>query len=128
MELQAIGKSDHDLFIQNLINNHQVEGVKRKDDAFFYGPIKSPEELCLDFDCTVGSPKKYFLPPEEPLLRFSRSPSLDVSPVTDARPFILFGVHPYDLKAINQMDRIFACGVPDPHYLKRREAVLVHRG
>lgn len=125
MELQAIGKSDHDLFIQNLIKNHQVEGVKRKDDAFFYGPIKSPEELCLDFDCTLGSPKKYFLPPEEPLLRFSRSPSLDVSPVTDARPFILFGVHPYDLKAINQMDRIFACGVPDFHYLKRREAVLV---
>ncbi|MFH1349951.1 MAG: 4Fe-4S dicluster domain-containing protein, partial [Pseudomonadota bacterium] len=37
----------------------------------------------------------------------------------------LFGVHPYDLKAIHQMDRIFSGGVPDPHYLKRREAAII---
>ncbi len=125
MELQAIEKSDHDLFIRNLVENYHVEGVKRKGDAFHYGPIKSPEELCMDFDYTLGSPKKYFLPPEEALLRFSRSPSVDVSPVTDANTFILFGVHPYDLKAIGQMDKIFAAGVPDFNYLKRREAALI---
>lgn len=125
MKLQAIEKSDHDQFVQNLVNNYQVEGVKRKEDSFFYGSIKSPEELCLDFDCTIGPPKKYFLPPEETLLRFTTAPSHEVTPVIESNPFILFGVHPYDLKAINQMDRIFASGVPDPHYLKRREAALL---
>ena len=68
MELQAIGKSDHDLFIQNLIKNHQVEGVKRKDDAFFYGPIKSPEELCLDFDWHCRPLPKVFLAPGRALV------------------------------------------------------------
>jgi sulfhydrogenase subunit beta (sulfur reductase) len=125
MELEVLKKSDHDLFVQNLINNYQVEGVKRKDDAYFYGPIHSPAELCLDFHCTVGSPKKYLLPPEETLLQFQTAPSLNVTPVVNGNQFILFGVHPYDLKAINQMVRIFASGVPDPHYLKRREAVLL---
>jgi ferredoxin len=126
MELQVIEKSDHDLFVQNLINNYQVEGVKRKEPSFFYDQIKSPEELCLDFDCTKIPPnKKYFLPPEEILLRFTTAPSLEVTPVIESNPFILFGVHPYDLKAINQMDRVFANGVPDPHYLNRRASALL---
>ncbi|MBW1912640.1 MAG: 4Fe-4S dicluster domain-containing protein [Deltaproteobacteria bacterium] len=125
MELQVIEKPDHNLFVQNLIDNYQVKGVKRKEDSFFYGSIKSPEDLCLDFDCTLGPPKKYFLPPEETLLRFTTAPSLEVTPVIESTPFILFGVHPYDLKAIKQMDLIFARGVPDPNYLKRREAVLL---
>lgn len=125
MELRLIEKSDLDLFVQNLINDNQVEGVKHKEGSFIYGLIKSHEELCLDFDCTVIPPKKYFLPPEETLFRFTSAPAPQVTPVMESNPFILFGVHPYDIKAINQMDRIFARGVPDPHYLKRREAALI---
>ena len=125
MELQLIEKSDNDLFVQNLINNYQVEGVKRKDGSFLYGPIESPEELCLDFDCTAIPPKKYFLPPKETLLQFALAPDLEITPLIENDPFILFGVHPYDIKAINQMDRIFSRGVPDPHYLKRRDAALI---
>ncbi len=125
MKLRLIEKSDLDLFVQNLINDYQVDGVKRKEGSFLYGSIKSPEELCLDFDCTVIPPKKYFLPPEETLFQFTSSPALQVTPVMESNPFILFGVHPYDIKALNQMDRIFARGVPDPHYLKRREAALI---
>lgn len=125
MEFQLIEKSDLDLFVQNLINNYQVEGVKRKDESFLYGSVESPEELCLDFDCTAIPPKKYFLPPKETLLQFALTPDLVVAPVMESEPFIIFGVHPYDIKAINQMDRIFSRGVPDPHYLKRREAALI---
>lgn len=125
MELKVIEKSDLDFFVQNLINNYQVEGVKRKEDSFFYGSIRSPQELCLDFDCTLIPPKKYFLPPKETLIRFTMVPSPGVTPVIEPNPFILFGVHPYDLKAIHQMDRIFSGGTPDPHYLKRREAAII---
>jgi len=125
MELRLIEKSDLDLFVQDLINNYQVEGVKHKEGSFIYGLIKSPEELCLDFDCTVIPPKKYFLPPEETLFQFTSAPAPQVTPVMEGNPFILFGVHPYDIKAINQMDRIFTRGVPDPHYLKRRGAALI---
>lgn len=125
MELQVIEKSDVDLFVENLISRYQVEGVKEKNGAFFYDTIGSPEELCLDFDCTILPPKKYFLPPTETLLRFEAAPSSHVEEVMEGKPMILFGVHPYDLKAINQMDRIFTRGVPDPHYLKRREGTMI---
>lgn len=125
MELQVIEKSDRDLFVQNLIDNYQVEGVKRKEGSFFYGSIKSPDELSLDFECTLLPPKKYFLPQEETLFKFATGPEPEVTAVMESEPFILFGVHPYDLKAINQMDQIFSRGVPDPHYLKRRKSAIV---
>jgi len=126
MELKTIEKSDLNSFVQNLIGNYRVEGVKRKSSSFFhYGHISSPEGLCLDFDCTVNPPKKYFLPPKETLLQFETGPDSEVTPVFESNPFVLFGVHPYDIKAINQMDRIFASGVSDPHYRKRRESVLL---
>jgi sulfhydrogenase subunit beta (sulfur reductase) len=125
MELQVIEKAEFDPFVENLIGRYQVEGVKNKNGAFAYGTIQSPEELCLDFDCTILPPKKYFLPPTETLLQFKTGPSPEAEEVVEGNPFILFGVHPYDLKAISQMDRIFASGIRDPNYLKRREAAIL---
>lgn len=130
MEFQVIEKFDIALFVENLIDNFQVEGVKEKGQSvygqsFFYAPIKTHEDLCLDFDCTGIPPKKYLLPPKEELLRFTTCPSLDATEVIESKPYILFGVHPYDLKAISQMDRVFAEGKPDPHYLRRRETILL---
>ena len=130
MELQKIDKHDLGLFVQNLINNFQVEGVKRKGQSvygksFFYGSINAPDELCLDFDCTTMPPKKYFFPPKEELLKFTIGPKSEVAEVIESKPFIIFGVHPYDLKAVGQMDKIFSEGNPDPNYLKRREGILL---
>jgi sulfhydrogenase subunit beta (sulfur reductase) len=130
MELQKIDKHDLGLFVQNLINNFQVEGVKRKGQnvygkSFFYGSINAPDELCLDFDCTTMPPKKYFFPPKEELLKFTIGPKSEVAEVIESKPFIIFGVHPYDLKAVGQMDKIFSEGNPDPNYLRRREGILL---
>jgi sulfhydrogenase subunit beta (sulfur reductase) len=125
MELCVIKKSDINEFVQQLIRAYAVEGVKSRENSFCYGSIQSPEELCLDYDCTIASPKRYFLPPKETLLRFTNAPNLEITPVIESDPFILIGVHPYDIKAINQMDKIFSRGTPDTHYLKRRNAAVI---
>ena len=125
MDLQLMEKTDFDLFVGNLINRYQVEGVKKKNNAYDYGSIQRPEELCMDFDCTLYPPKKYFLPPTETLLKYVTGASPEIEPVMKGDPIILMGVHPYDLKAINQMDKIFSTGVPDPHYLGRRENTII---
>jgi sulfhydrogenase subunit beta (sulfur reductase) len=130
MTLQIIEKSDLAAFVQNLLNNFQVEGVKRKGQSvygrsFFYDTIQSPEELCLDFDCTVMPPKKYFLPPKEGLFGFTTGSSPETHGLIEKKPFVVFGIHPYDLKAIGQMDQVFSEGNPDPHYQSRREAAFL---
>jgi ferredoxin len=125
LDLLFVEKPDLGLFVQNLILHYHMEGVKRKGHAFYYDVIGSPEELCLDFDCTLIPPRKYFTPPREVLLRYTSAPSKEVTPLFEKTPFILFGVHPYDIKAIKQMDQVFSEGIPEPHYLKRREAALI---
>jgi ferredoxin len=130
MGTAVIAKSDVPHFIRRLIENHHAEGVIRRGQsvygqAYFYGPIHDPEDLCLDFDCTVMPPKKYFLPPREELLHFTTRPSLSASDTATGDEIILIGVHPYDIKAIAQMDRIFSRGNPDPHYLQRRSSMCL---
>jgi sulfhydrogenase subunit beta (sulfur reductase) len=125
MELQFIEKSNLEVFVQNLMENYPVEGVMEKDKSYYYGPIQTARELCLGFDTTLIPPKKYFLPPREVLFRFSTAPQLEITSEIEDKPFILFGVHPYDLKAIHQMDQVFTSGVSDPHYLKRRRSALL---
>ncbi len=135
MELQKIDKHDLSLFVQDLINNFQVEGVKRKGQSvygqsFFYGSINAPDELCLDFDCTTMPPKKYFFPPKEELLKFTIGPKPEVAEVIESKPLIIFGVHPYDLKAVNQMDKIFSEGtkVSPRSFWNSMEAASVSSG
>jgi ferredoxin len=130
METAVIAKPDLPFFIRRLVENHHVEGVTRKGQslygqAYFYGPIHEPDDLCLDFDCTVMPPKKYFLPPREELLRFTTRPKPSAARTPPADEFILIGVHPYDIKAIAQMDLIFSRGEPDPHYRERRNSICL---
>jgi ferredoxin len=66
--------------------------------------------------------KAAFQPPRETLLRFEGT---DYESVIEDDPFVLFGVHPYDMVAINQMDEIFSMDNCDVHYMARREAATI---
>jgi ferredoxin len=45
--------------------------------------------------------------------------------VFDDAKFVLIGVHPYDMVAINQMDRIFSQDNYDAHYMRRRNNATI---
>ena len=46
-------------------------------------------------------------------------------PRAEADRFILMGVHPYDVIAINQLDRLFSQDNVDTHYLQRRQGITI---
>ena len=126
MTLRTIEKKDFPPFIDNLIKAMEVVGVREKvEGKYEFAPLDSASQLCLDYDVTVLSPKKYLLPPLETLLRFKTGKPVQCEPVLESRPLAIVGVHPYDLKAISQLDRIFADANRDEHYLQRRQDTLV---
>jgi ferredoxin len=126
MTLRTIEKKDFPPFIDNLIKAMEVVGVREKvEGKYEFAPLDSASQLCLDYDVTVLSPKKYLLPPRETLLRFKTGKPVQCEPVLESRPLAIVGVHPYDLKAISQLDRIFADANRDEHYLQRRQDTLV---
>ncbi len=126
MPLKYVNRSDLNKWVEALIRdtNRKFYGVKEKDGKFDFGEITEPSELRLDYDTTILPPKKYFQPPQETLLRF-KTGGADYEGVIDKSPFVVFGVHPYDVIAINQMDKLFTMENRDEHYLARREASVL---
>ncbi|MBM4142973.1 MAG: Ni/Fe hydrogenase subunit beta [Lentisphaerae bacterium] len=111
-----------DAWVDGLIAAGRVVGAQKKGGRYAFDDLRRAADLCLDYDVTILPPKKYFLPPKEDILRFSDGRYESVS---DAAPFTLLGVHPYDMAAIAQMDKLFAQDNRDEHYLARREQATV---
>lgn len=123
MPPNKLGKATLDEWVGALIRSGQVFAPQAKGDRFVYDRLLSPADLRLDHDVTVIPPKKYIMPPREALLRFTRAGKFES--VVDDQPIVLFGVHPYDVAAIAQMDRYFSHDKPDAHYLARRKNVTI---
>jgi len=125
MRLQVIEKKDFAEFVANLISKCEVVGPKAKNGGFAFGDLESPDELRLDYDTTLLPPKKYLLPQRETLLKYRVGAELDVEENVESSERIIIGVHPYDIKAIAQMDRYFSEDNPDNHYIAKREGTTI---
>lgn len=112
-----------DAWVESLIRQTRVFGVQAKDDKFHFAPLAAAADLRLAYDVAVTAPSKYFLPAHEDLLAFE-SPAGFVT-CLDRTPFVLLGVHPYDVAAIAQLDTIFARDNQDIHYLARRQQAAI---
>ncbi len=125
--MKAINKGDFNGFVDDLIENdeREVVGVQSKSNKFAFDPLHKSEDLRLDYDVTILPPKKYFMPQRETLVEYNLEEG-ETTPVNQVVPRIIMGVHPYDLVAIEQMDKVFKDTHEDPNYLeKRRQSVLV---
>lgn len=123
MTIKKLEKSAFDKWVNACIGNQRVFGVQAKEDRFVFAPLANAGDLRLDYDVTILPPKKYFLPPRETLLRFDRKEGFES--VFDNQPFVLFGVHPYDMVAILQTDKLFAMDHCDTHYIDRRQKATI---
>jgi sulfhydrogenase subunit beta (sulfur reductase) len=105
-------------WVEGLIKKQKVIAVQAKGDRFTFAPLIKAADLRLDYDVTVLPPKTLFQPAKEMLLSFKAD--LGYESIIDTEPFILFGIHPYDMAAILQMDEIFSQVNYDIHYMTRR--------
>ena len=123
MSVKKIAKNEFAEFVDALIQKEKVIGVQAKGDRFDFAPLESAGDLRLDYDVTLQPPKKYFLPPTEVLMTFEVGGRYQSE--YDEEPFVLLGVHPYDVVAINQMDELFSQDNYDTHYMKRRNNATI---
>ncbi len=110
-------------WVTGLIRAQTVIGVQAKGDRFEFAPLSQASDLRLDYDVTILPPKMFFQPAHEPLLAFDGAAGFKT--LLSDEPFVLLGVHPYDLVAILQMDALFAADNDDIHYRSRREKAVI---
>jgi len=123
MTVKKLEKAALDKWVDACIQKQRVYGVQAKEDSFVFAPLANAADLRLDYDVTILPPKKYFQPPRETLLKFDRKEGF--KSVFDNKPFVLFGVHPYDMIAISQMDKLFSQDQSDVQYITRREKATI---
>lgn len=122
MKAYFIKENDFESFLTTLINSTRVIGPVARRTKFVFQEVKSPRELRLDYDVTILPAKKAFFPVRQPLVKFS---SETMESCIDPVDQVLFGVHFYEVKAIDQLDTIFKSGHEDRNYLANRERTTI---
>lgn len=124
--MKILSKEDFSAFVNTLIQDDSmnVEGVVSKGDKFVFGTLDTATELRLDYDVTILPPKKYFLPQYETMMTFDISNG-KVAKSAVGKQTVIIGVHPYDLNAIQQMDKYFLDTNVDDLYLEKRKNTIL---
>lgn len=123
MPVKNVNPAALQAWVDRLITQGRVYGVVAKDARFAYDQLTSATDLRLDFDVTILSPKKLFQPIVETIMKFHKDGHYES--VVEDDPFIIFGVHPYDIVALKQMDAIFSQDYNDIHYMSRRNRATI---
>jgi formate hydrogenlyase subunit 6/NADH:ubiquinone oxidoreductase subunit I len=112
----------------------KVYGPVTQKSQYKFDEITDGTQLALDYDTTILPPKKYFFPPKQNTLTFTRSPQLTIhDPLTkssndrlwNGKSFLVFGVHPCDLAAIQFHDAILTQIYQDPYRARRRREGII---
>ena len=126
MNFHFIKENDFAAFLTALIKAKTVVGPtaksSRQQEKFVFSRLESARDLRLDYDVTILPPKKEFFPAKQNLLLFdgARVESC-LKPVEK----VLFGVHFYDVKALDMTDALFKEKNEDRNYTALREAATI---
>ncbi len=147
----VLSAGDLDALIGGLAEDgYRVLGPTVVDAVIDWGPVRSSDDLprgwvddqragryraepsdavhpdaAFAFASPASAPKRWFLPPTEPLFRATRRPggSIAFLPAPDPDPAVaLVGVRGCDLAALAVLDRALAA---DPAFRRRRDAAFV---
>lgn len=123
MSIKIVDARGMSAWIDVLVAKHKIIGVQAQGERFAFAPLARAADLRLDYDVSILPPKAFLQPPCERLLRFDSRGGF--ASVLEGDPFVLFGVHPYDVAAIAQMDEVFTKDHYDVHYMARRNAATI---
>jgi sulfhydrogenase subunit beta (sulfur reductase) len=109
-------------FIAHLLTRHTVYAPHRRGQrSFAFEKTSDPAAVELEYPRTLGSVKKFFLPPREVLMEFDLKANTAAAPPVEPVDAVFLGVHSYDLAAVRRLDHNFLTGNAERNYLTRRQ-------
>src|SRR3989344_1764244 len=112
--------------IENLIKTNEVIAPVAHENFTAFAPLSSPDQIVWGAPQTVIPPKQFLYPQSEDLLAYEFSnDEVKITGLNTVKERILFGVHPCDLNAIGQMDRVWAEKNIDSNYPAKRKAMTL---
>jgi len=125
MDLMALDRDDLALFFEVLAEKYEVAAPVVKEQGYAFREVGLFYQVELDYTCTSLPPKKYLLPPKEPLFTYRLDGALFVKPVIEETKRAIFWAHACDINGMWLVGDIFADGLPDINYATRRANTVV---
>lgn len=122
MKAYFISDQDFKIFLNALISKNSVIAPVAKKHKFVFEKLKDADQCRLDYDVTILPPKKEIFPARQELVRFDGS---QYEGCVRPEEKILFGVHFYDVKAIDMLDYLFTENNKDINYLANRNSITL---
>ncbi len=121
----VVDRDDLRRLFDGLAASMRMIGVVERQEHYVFDRVKRFDDVCLDYDVTVHPPTRCLFPTREAMLRLKLGEPPAAEPTVDAAPQVLFGVHPYDITAIELLDEVFMTKHPDPNYISRRQNTVI---
>ena len=121
-EHHFLQEKDFEAFVQKMMACQPVVAPVAKKNKFAFEQITAPSQVRLDYDVTILPPKKVMFPTNQTLLTFDKG---GASSAIHPQARVLLGVHFYDVKAIDMLDRLFREPIVDNNYLAQRGATTI---
>jgi sulfhydrogenase subunit beta (sulfur reductase) len=125
MKYSVIGKGHIGSLISNLKGKYKVVGPQKKENQFVLDEIEDVQNLTLLHKPTYLSTKKYFLPQEETLLKFSLSGIKGADTKNNAEPIALFGVHTCDIAGMICLEHASSQEPADEGFIARKNKMFI---
>lgn len=119
-----IKKDDITQLVETMQETCDVFGPVKKRTTHVFAQLDDASLLDLSYDSTIMSPKKFFSPPREVMMRMNLEDiSVEdvVQEIKSMKPRLLIGVHPCDINGILFMDRVFLRTYKDQYYKAYRD-------
>lgn len=122
-----INRKNEKAFYDALASKAPLYMPIKKAGEVNYGKYETGVETAIDTLKTVKSPKDFFFPQSENMMKFrTQGQKIDIIDVRSEKdPFVIFGVRACDFKAFSVLDNVFLQEPVDTFYKARREAGII---
>jgi ferredoxin len=97
--------------------------VLHKDIIFDF--VDEAEEVVEEFTNSIVSPKRFFLPQSDPILKYKRGKHLEITPLLSLEKRVIFGIRSCDVYGLRNLDKFYSLRYQDIYYLQRRKNVTL---
>ncbi len=129
MQAYVVLHRDWSIFLARIVESRVVLGPRERPDQpgfHRFDRVHDPLDLTLDYVTTTIPPKKAFFPPTEVLFSFTETSPPEMDLVRETFPFVLIGVHPCDLAAIDALDAAYSYPPAEVRWASdRRRATII---
>lgn len=109
-------------WLNQLQESRRLVAPSKVDDLLLFREIEKTEDIVFDYDNTTLSPKEWFFPKTETILRVhSKNGGLELVPEEVTRETVIFGIRPCDARGITILDMPYVDEPADTLYQQHRE-------